>query len=102
MDARMQPPPYYAKIKLFPPESWGPPPTSSHARKCLLIMGKKYIILPLTAGTGQLYLRTQGSASLSSLTAGTHPVEAYVVLSVLSRTCMYILADRSLRNDEPW
>ena len=39
---------------------------------------------PLTAGTQQLYLRTQGSASLSSQTARTHPVEAYVALSVLS------------------
>ena len=39
---------------------------------------------PLTAGTQQLYLCTQGSASLPSLTTGTHPVKAYVPLSVLS------------------
>ena len=65
-----------------PPDCWDPPATSSHARKCVLIMGKK--IIPPTAGTQQLYLRTQGSASLSSLTAGTHPVEAYVPLFVLS------------------
>ena len=31
---------------------------------------------PLTVGTQQLYLRTQGSVSLSSLTAVTHLVEA--------------------------
>ena len=56
--------------------------TSSHARKCVLITGKKISLL--TARTQQLYLRTQGSASLSSLTAGTHPVEESVPLSVLS------------------
>ena len=58
--------------------------------------------LPRTAGTDQLDLRMQGSASLSSLTAGTHPVKAYVALSVWSRTCTYILVDRSLYKYEPW
>jgi hypothetical protein len=57
---------------------------------------------PLIAGTHLLCLRMQGSAFLSSLIAGTHPVEAFVSLSVWSRTCTYILVDRSLCNDEPW
>ena len=75
-----------------PPDCWDPPATSSHTRKCILILGKKDS--PLTAGTRQVYFRTQGTASLSSLTAGTHTVKAYVSLCVLSRTCTYILVDR--------
>src|SRR3954465_8382643 len=55
-------PPYFTK-KSFPPHSWDPPATSSHARKCVHIMGKN-MIPPLTARTHQLYLRMQGSASL--------------------------------------
>ena len=58
--------------------------------------GKK-LSIPLTAGTQLLYLCTQGSASISSLTAGTHLVEAYIALYVWSRTCMYILVDQSLQ-----
>ena len=66
-----------------PPDCWDPPATSSRYKEVHPYYGQKKI--PLTAGTQQLYLRTQGSASLSSLIAGTHPVEAYVPLSVLSK-----------------
>ena len=50
---------YFAK-KMFPPDCWDLPATSSHARKC--VRAKKRFD-PLTAGTHQLHLRTQGSAS---------------------------------------
>ena len=52
-------PPYFVK-KTFPPNCWDPPATSSHARKC--VRAKK-MIRPLTAGTHELHLRMQGSAS---------------------------------------
>src|SRR4051812_10072199 len=51
-------PPYFTK-KTFPPDCWDPPATPSHARKC--VWAKK-MIRPLTIGTHQLHLRTQGSA----------------------------------------
>ena len=35
-------PPYFVK-KCFPPNCWDPPATSSHARKCVRITGKKMI-----------------------------------------------------------
>ena len=100
---------YFAK-KMFPPNYWDPPATSSHARKC--VRAKKKRFTPLTAGTHQLHLRTQGSASgqkkqndsppdcwdppgtssqaRKCLTVGTHLVEAYVPLSFWPRMCMYI------------
>ena len=73
--------------------------------------------MPLTAGSHQLHLRTQGSASRQKndsppdywdppatywharkcLTVGTHLVEAYIALSFWSRTCTYILADVEAR-----
>ena len=60
-----------AKKMIRPPHRWDPPATSSHARKCV----RKKTIRPLTAGTHQLHLRTQGSASGQKkqfpLTAGT-------------------------------
>ena len=114
------------------PDSW----VHGSARKCLLIM-RKIIIpppdsgdppdgppyfakkhFPLTIGTHQLHLRTQGSASgqkktirppdcwdpaatsshaRKCLTVQTHPVEAYVALSFWSRTCTYILVDVEAR-----
>ena len=40
-------PPYFMK-KMFPPDCWDPPATSSHARKC--VRAKKRFT-PLTAGT---------------------------------------------------
>ena len=43
-----------------PPDRWDPPVTPSHTRKC--VRAKKRFA-PLTAGTHQLHLRTQGSAS---------------------------------------
>ena len=52
-------PPYFVK-KRFPPDCWDPPATSSHAKKC--VRAKKQFT-PLTAGTHQLHLRMQGSAS---------------------------------------
>ena len=55
----------------LPPDCWDPRATSSHARKCV----RKKTIRPLTAGTHQLHLRTQGSASEKMIrppTAGTH------------------------------
>ena len=40
--------------KMFPPpNSWYPPAVSSHGRKCLLVMRKK-LFLPMTAGTRQI------------------------------------------------
>ena len=36
-------PPYFAK-KTFPPDCWDPPATSSHARKCVHITGKKMML----------------------------------------------------------
>ena len=40
---------------MFPPsDSWDPPAVSSHGRKCLLVMRKK-LFLPLTAGTCQIW-----------------------------------------------
>ena len=112
---------YFAK-KMFPPDCWDPPATSSHARKCVrkkmirppdcwdpnYIFARKEVrpkktIRPPTAGTHQLHLRTQGSASgqknktirpadywdppatssqaRKCLTVGTHLVEAYIALS---------------------
>ena len=102
--------------------------STAPARKCLLISHKIMIppldsrdppdgplyfmkkCFPLTAGTHQLHLRTQGSASgqkndsppdcwdppatssqaRKCLTVGTHLDEAYVALSFWSRTCTYI------------
>ena len=96
--------PLYFARKTFPPDCWDPPATSSHGRKCVRV---KKRFAPVTAGTHQLHLRTQGSASgqkkqtirppdcwdppaISSqsrkcLTVGTHLVEAYVALSFWSR-----------------
>ena len=77
-------------------------------------------VSPLTVGTHQLHLRTQGSASgqkkpkmirppdcwdppatsseaRKCLTVGTHLVEEYVALSFWSRTCTYILVDVEAR-----
>ena len=48
------------KKMIHPLDCWNPPATSSHARKC--VRAKKQFA-PLTAGTHQLHLRTQGSAS---------------------------------------
>ena len=95
------------KIMIPPPDSRDPPD------------GPPYFVkktFPLTAGTYQLHLRTQGSASIlrakkmicppdcwdppatssharKCLIVGTRLVEASVVLSSLSRTCTYILVD---------
>ena len=105
-------PPYFTK-KMFPPDCWDPPATSSHARKCV----RKKTIRPPTVGTHQLHHRTQGSASgqkndsppdcwdrpatssqaRKCLTVGTHLVEAYIALSFWSRTCTYILVDVEAR-----
>ena len=78
--------PLYFLKKTFPPDCWDPPATSSHARKCVrakkqndsppdrwdppatpshakkCVRAKKRFA-PLTVGTHQLHLRTQGSAS---------------------------------------
>ena len=110
--------------------------STAAARKCLLIT-RKIIIpppnsrdppgglpyftkkrSPLSAGTHQLHLRTQGSAfgqkkmirphdcwdppatsshARKCLIVGTHLVEAYVALSFWSRTCTYILVDVEAR-----
>ena len=106
--------PLYFVEKTFPPDCWDPPASSSHARKC--VRAKKRFA-PLTAGTHQLNLRTQGSASgqkknktirppdcwdppatsshaRKCLAIGTHLVEAYVALSFWSRTCTYIYTGR--------
>ena len=41
--------------KMFPPpDSWDPPAVSSHGRKCLLVLRKK-LFIPLTAGTRQIW-----------------------------------------------
>ena len=107
-------PPYFTK-KMFPPDCWDPPATSSHARKC--VRAKKRFA-PVTAGTHKLHLRTQrkcirakktktkrfappdcrdppatSSHARKCLTVGTHLVEAYVALSFWSRTCTYLLVD---------
>ena len=51
--------------KLFPPpDSWDPPAVSSHGRKCLLVIRKK-IFLPLTAGTHQIWWLTCGPTKQS-------------------------------------
>ena len=42
-----------------PPDRWDPPAVSSHGRKCLLVMRKK-LFLPLTAGTHQIWWLTCG------------------------------------------
>ena len=55
-------PPSHARLgkkTIRPPDCWDPPATSSHARKC--VRAKK-TFAPLTAGTHQLHLCTQGSA----------------------------------------
>ena len=89
------------KIIIPPPDSGDPPDGPPY-------FAKKHF--PLTAGTHQLHLRTQGSASgqkkvrppdswdppatssqaRKCVTVGTHLVKAYVALSFWSRTCMYI------------
>ena len=46
--------------KMFPPpDSWDPPVVSSHGRKCLLVLRKK-LFIPLTAGTRQISWLTCG------------------------------------------
>ena len=60
--------PYFAK-KRFPPDCWDPPATSSHAQKC--VRAKK-MIRPLTIGTHQLQLRTQGKVGQSGPTWSKH------------------------------
>ena len=47
------------KKKFPPPDSWDPPAVSSHGRKCILVMRKK-LFLPLTAGTRQIWWLTCG------------------------------------------
>ena len=97
------------KIMIPPADSWDPPDGPLYfTKKCF----------PLTAGTHQLHLRMQGSASgqkkmirppdcweppatsshsRKCLTVGTHLVEAYVVLSLWLRTCTYILVNVEAR-----
>ena len=90
------------KIIIPPPNSRDPPNGPPY-------FAKKHF--PLIAGTHQLHLRTQGSASgqkndsppdcwdppatpsqvRKCLTVGTHLFEVYVALSFWSRTCAYIL-----------
>ena len=85
----------------------GPRP---HARKCLLITCK-IIIPPPDSGDppdGPPYFVKKmfapdccdppatSSHTRKFLTVGTHLVEAYIALSFWSRTCMYILVDRSV------
>ena len=90
-----------------------PPPDSEDPTDGPPYFMKKNVS-PLTAGTHQLHLCTQGSASIlrgkndppdywdppatslharKCLTVGTHLVEVYIVLSFWSRTCTYILVD---------
>ena len=93
------------KIIIPPPDSGDPPDGPPYLAK------KRF---PLSTGTHQLHLRSQGSASEKKmicppdcwdppatssyarkcLTVGTHLVEAYVVLSFWSRTCTYIYTGR--------
>ena len=52
-------PPYSAEKMFPPPDSWDPPAVSSHGRKCLLVLRKK-LFIPLTAGTRQIWWLTCG------------------------------------------
>ena len=92
------------KIIIPPPDSRDPPDGPPYFAKKMF---------PLTAGTHQLHLHTQGSASRQKndsppdcwdppatssqarkcMTVRTHLVEAYIALSFWSRTCTYILVD---------
>ena len=101
---RKEVPPYYTQNNYSSTCQQGP------TRRTTLFQKKCF---PLTAGTYQQHLRTQGSASEKKndsppdcwdppatssharkcLTIGTHLVEAYVALSFCSRTCTYILVD---------
>ena len=47
------------KKKFPPPDSWDPPAVSSHRRKCLLVL-RKQLFIPLTAGTHQIWWLTCG------------------------------------------
>ena len=82
-------PPYFAK-KMFPPDCWDPPATSSHARKC--VWAKKMIRPPDCWDPP-----ATSSQARKCLTVGTYLVEAYVALSFWSRTCTYILVDVEAR-----
>ena len=75
--------------KRFTPDCWDPPATSSHARKC--VRAKKMIRPPDCWDPP-----ATSSHARKCLTVGTHLVETYVALSFWSRTCMYILVDRSV------
>ena len=77
--------PLYFTEKTFPPDYWDPPATSSHARKCLHITGKKNDSPPDCWDPPATSSHTR-----KCLTVGTHLVEAYVALSFWSRTCTYI------------
>ena len=47
-------PPCFAKKIISPPDSWDPLAVSSQGRKCLLVLRKK-LFIPLTAGTRQIW-----------------------------------------------
>ncbi len=58
-------PPCFAKQIISPPDSWDPPAVSSHGRKCLLVLRKK-LFIPLTAGTRQIWWLTCGPTKRTS------------------------------------
>ena len=111
-------PPYFTK-KMFPPDCWDPPATSSHARKCVHITGKindsppDCWDPPATSSharkcvhiTGKKMIRppdcwdplATSSHARKCVTVGTHPVKLYVAFSFWSRTCTYILVDVEAR-----
>ena len=84
--------PLYFMKKMFPPDCWDPPATSSHARKCVHITGKNNNSPPDCWNPPATSLHAR-----KCLTVGTHLVEAYVALSFWSRMCTYILVDVEAR-----
>ena len=82
-------PPYFVK-KIFPPKLLGP--TSYIFTRKEVCLGKKTISPPDCWDPP-----ATSSQARKCLTVGTHLVEAYVVLSFWSRTCMYILVDVEAR-----
>ena len=88
----MGPRPHTRKCLLITRKIIIPPPDSGDSPEGTLYFAKK--CLPLTAGTHQLHLRTQGSASgqkkpkrFAPLTAGTHQLHLCARVVVEARTC---------------
>ena len=69
-------PPVFCGKKSFPPDSWDPPATSSHARKCVHIMKNKIppdcCDPPTTSSHARKCVHIMSKKMIHPLTAGTH------------------------------